>query len=289
MTYKTLIYEPGRITRVILNRPEKLNAQTFTMLKEMDHAFAAAVADPGCKVIILSGRGKAFSAGHDLTSADQQEDIRNMALHLEPYDRGNLSRDIYVDSHLRWRDLPKPTIAMVHGNAIFGGWMIAAAMDFIFASEDAVFVPSYGDYFTVGWDVGVRKAKEILFATQAMSAREALKWGLVNRVYPTEQLEAETLAYAERVAENDAAHNRLCKFALNQQQDNQGFSTSVRAVGSSFITRHYPPATRPDGAPVADDEPRPAGLDPKGLFKRRIQRSLEYFRRDQQKQSVTSD
>lgn len=281
MDFRTIIYRPGRIARVILNRPEKLNAQNFTMLQEMDRAFRAANDDPECRVIILSGNGRIFSAGHDLSSKDQQDDIQQMASHLAPYDRGLLSRDIYTDSHLRWRDLPKPMIAMVHGQCIFGGWMIAAAMDFIFASEDAIFLPSYGDYFTVNYDVGFRKAKELLFATRFITAQEAMASGLVARVFPAADLEQETLDYAEQVAANDPAHNRLVKFAINQAMDAAGFSQSVRAVGVSFITRPYPEPARAGGEAAAPPSFRPAGLDPNGTFKDRIQRALAYFRRDQ--------
>ena len=175
-------------------------------------------------------------------------------------------------------------IAMVHGQCIFGGWMIAAAMDVIFAADDAIFLPSYGDYFTVNYDVGWRKAKELLFATRFISAQEAMNAGLVSRVYPAAELEAEALAYAEQVAENDPSHNRLVKFAINQAMDNAGFSTSVRAVGSSFITRHYPQPAR-SGTPELPPPPppRPAGLDPNGTFKNRVQRALEFFRRDQER------
>ncbi len=283
MDFKTIIYQPGRIARVILNRPDKLNAQNFTMLQEMDRAFRAATDDPECRVIILSGNGRIFSAGHDLSSKEQQEDVARLAGHLAPYDRGLLSREIYTDSHLRWRDLPKPMIAMVHGQCIFGGWMIAAAMDVIFAAEDAIFLPSYGDYFTVNYDVGWRKAKELLFATRFISAQEAMNAGLVSRVYPAAELEKETLAYAEQVAENDPSHNRLVKFAINQAMDNAGFSTSVRAVGSSFITRHYPQPARSGTPELPSPPPRPAGLDPNGTFKNRVQRALEFFQRDQER------
>ncbi|HEY6395710.1 MAG TPA: enoyl-CoA hydratase-related protein, partial [Candidatus Binataceae bacterium] len=209
MDYKTIIYRPGMVARVILNRPQKRNAQNWTMLAEMEQAFNAAVADPECKVIILSGEGGAFSAGHDLSSADQRADVERRSRHLDGYARGLLNRDVYTDSHLRWRDLPKPTIAMVHGDCIYGGWMIASAMDFIFASDDALFIPTYGDYFTTSWDLGARKAKEILFANKFMTAEEAMTWGFVNRVYPAADLEKETLAYAARVVEQDPVSNRI--------------------------------------------------------------------------------
>ncbi|MEJ2131067.1 MAG: enoyl-CoA hydratase-related protein [Gammaproteobacteria bacterium] len=270
MGYDTVKYTPGPITRVILDRPEKLNAQSWTLLREMEDAFDAAVRDPECRVIVLSGGGRAFSAGHDLDSEEALADRRKRNEGLDDYGRTAQMMDIYTHSHLRWRDLPKPTIAMVHGYCVYGGWMIAAAMDLIFASEDALFIPTYGDYFTTSWDVGARKAKEILFANQFMTAQEAMAWGFVNRVYPADRLEEETLRYAERVAEQDEFSNRTVKFAINQTLDNMGFTTSVRAVGASFLQR--PGGRREAGAPP-----------PEGRFRGKVRQAMEYLRADRGK------
>jgi len=249
MDFKTIRYEPGPVARVILNRPKKLNAQSWTLLTEMDRAFNAAAADPQVGAIVLSGEGRAFSAGHDLDSEDQVADRTRMTKGLGDFDSSALSHDIYVDMHLRWRDLPKPTIAMVHGYCIYGGWMIAAAMDVIFASEDALFIPTYGDYFTTTWDVGARKAKEILYENRFMTAQEAMQWGFVNRVYPAADLEKETLAYAERVVETGQFYNRTVKFHVNQTLDMMGFSTSVRAVGEYFLRAPGPSRAETSGTP----------------------------------------
>ncbi len=266
MTYRTIEYQPGVVARVILNRPERLNAQSWTLLAEMDAAFNAAVADPECRIIVLSGRGRAFSAGHDLDSPEQIADRRERSLGWDSFGRTGQTKDVYVDSHLRWRDLPKPTIAMVHGYCIYGGWMIAAAMDVIFASEDALFVPTYGDYFTTSWDVGARKAKEILFGNKFLTARDAMAWGFVNEVFPAVELEAETLKYAKRVAEHDPFTLRTIKFAINQTLDGMGFTPSVRAIGAGFLRR--PPARE------GSDEP------PSESFRDQVQRAMRYLRED---------
>jgi enoyl-CoA hydratase len=272
MQLERIIYQPGRIARVILNRPDKLNAQSVGLLGEMDFAFNDAVADPACRVIVLSGNGRAFSAGHDLTSDEQIASRRERyAAAKDHFGRGLLSREIYTDSHLRWRDLPKPTIAMVQGYCIYGGWMIAAAMDIVYAAEDALFVPTYGDYFTAAWDVGPRKAKELLFGNRIITAAEAMAFGFVNRTFPASQLETETLRYAERVADQDPGNNRLVKFAINQAEDGMGFSQSVRAVGAAFITR---PAAEP--APA-----RASGTDGTNYFRRKVTEAMAYLRQDQ--------
>ncbi len=275
MDYRQITYEPGPVARVKLNRPQKLNAQTWTMLLEMDDAFDRAVNDPEVSVIILSGEGRAFSAGHDLDSPEQLEDRKQRTASLSGFNLTAKNKDIYVDMHIRWRDLPKPTVAMVHGYCVFGGWMIAAAMDIIFASEDAMFIPTYGDYFTTPYDVGVRKAKEILFENKFMNAREAMQWGFVNRVYPRDELEKETLNYCKRVVESGQFYNRTVKNSINQSQDMAGFSTFTRAVGDYFIRND--PTPRP---------PQTPGGDPTyGRFRSLAARAQQYLKEDQGKPS----
>lgn len=277
-TYETLVYEPGPVARVILNRPEKQNAQSWKLLREMEAAFNEAVADPACGVIVLSGSGKSFSAGHDLDSSDQTAHAREQQRELDGFARTELYRDIYIDSHLRWRNLTKPTIAMVHGYCIFGGWMIAAAMDVIIAAEDSRFIPVYGDYFTTTWDVGARKAKQILFGNKFMTAAEAMQCGFVSTVVPAADLEAETLKYAGRVAENNPVLNRRIKFAVNQTLDMMGFSTSVRALHPDFNDRLLPPLASEQSdeqqAPVEQRSVR------NGQFRDQVGRAMQYGRED---------
>ncbi len=278
MAYETIRYEPGTIARVILNRADKLNAQNWTMLAEMEDAFNEAVKDQDVRVIILSGEGRAFSAGHDLDTPDQIAARSKQEEGLNGYSRSGQMKDIYTDSHLRWRDLPKPTVAMIHGYCIYGGWMIASAMDFIFASEDALFIPTYGDYFTTSWDVGARKAKEILYENRFMSAQEAMTWGFVNRVYPAADLEKETLAYAGRVAEHDPFTTRTVKFQINQTLDNMGFSSSVRAAGEYFLQR-------------GRVQPRVTGTSPaphQGRFRGLTERAMRYLREDTEKKDSSA-
>ena len=277
MAYETIVYEPGTIARVILNRPEKLNAQSWTMLEEMDDAFNRAAQDNDVRVIVLSGEGRAFSAGHDLDSEEALAVRRQRQTPLNSFGRSQQLKEIYTDSHLRWRDLPKPTIAMVHGYCVYGGWMIASAMDFIFAAEDALFIPTYGDYFTTSWDVGIRKAKEILFENTFMTANEAMTWGFVNRVYLPDELEKRTMKYADRVAAQDPFNTRTIKFQLNQTQDNMGFSTSVRSGAAYFIQRGT--ARPPEATTGAPSTPQ------QGRFRNLAAQAMEYLRQDREPES----
>jgi len=143
----------------------------------------------------------------------------------------------FVKKTLDWRNCPKPTVAMVHGYCIYAGWMLAAATDVIFAAEDALFLPGMVEYFSIPWDMGPRKAKEILLEHRFITAAEALAYGFVNRIYPAGQLEKETLAYAERVADNylmAPAWTGTIKASINHMQDTMGFSAEMETAYESF-------------------------------------------------------
>ncbi len=236
MAYKQIEYEKhDRVARVILNRPQYRNAQSRVLLEEMDEAFNDANADDDIRVIILSGKGDHFSSGHDLGTPDEKADSEK-----RPYGKGlrsiyERSRRLFLDNTLRWRDLDKPTIAQVHGYCIFGGWMFAAAMDLIVASDDAMFLPSLLQYFSIPWDLPMRKAKEILFQSRFVKAEEAERLGFVNMVVPRAKLEEETLALANRIAETDRMTLKMLKFALNNAQDAMGFRTAVRNAHSHHM------------------------------------------------------
>lgn len=234
--YDHIRYEPGRVARVVLARPDHRNAQSATLLQEVDRAFAEAVADPEVRVIVLSGEGEAFSSGHDLGTAEQvawREEHWRGPTQVEGH--FTYSWDHFVDMSLRWRDLPKPTIAEVHGWCIFGGWLVASAMDLIVAADDARFLTALLQYFPLPFDVGPRKAKELLFDSHEISAGEALELGFVNKVVPRAELAAETGALAERIARNNSFFLRMAKLSVNQAQDAAGFRTAIHGAHSHYL------------------------------------------------------
>lgn len=226
----------GRLARVVLNRPQYRNAQSRVLLSELDAAFAAAAADPSVRVIILSGNGPAFSAGHDLGTPEEAEDRARRARDDVSATEAQFvySWDHFVDLSLRWRDIPKPTIAAVHGWCIFGGWLIASAMDLVVAADDARFLTALLQYFPLPYDVGPRKAKELLFDSQPLSAADACELGFVNRVVPAASLEDEVVALATRIAENNPFYLRMAKLAVNSSQDAMGFRTAVQGAHSHY-------------------------------------------------------
>jgi enoyl-CoA hydratase len=117
--------------------------------------------------------------------------------------------------------------------------MIASAMDIIFASEDALFLPSHFQYFSTPWDIGPRKAKEIIFEHRFITAGEAHAQHFVNRIYPRDRLEEETLAYANRVAENDPFVVRSSKFSINHMMDTMGFASEVEVAFQTYFINRY--------------------------------------------------
>jgi enoyl-CoA hydratase/carnithine racemase len=236
VTYETIIFEPGPVARVIMNRPEYRNAQSRLMIEELDDAFRSAELDDETRVVVFSGRGPCFSAGHDIGSPPEMADRERRGYANNRGERYSRSEELFLNATLRWRNLRKPTIAMVHGYCIYGGYMFASAMDLVFASDDALFLPSQLQYFSAPWDFGVKKAKEVLFENRFLTAEEAKGLGFVNRVHPRDDLERETIAYAERVAENSVLGLRLLKFSINQAADIQGYAAAVTGAFHTYVT-----------------------------------------------------
>jgi enoyl-CoA hydratase len=236
MTYRQIEYEKtGRIAVIRTNRPHYRNAQSRILLEEMDNAFIDAERDPNIHVVILQGAGEHFSGGHDLGTPEQLEDQEKRPYPPDPLGHLQMTWDLFVDASLRWRDLKKPTIAQVQGYCIFGGYLIASCMDLILASDDALFLPSHLQLFTAPWDLGIRKAKAILFENRFIPAAEACELGLVHKVVPRKDLEAETWAQAERIAVNDTLTLRMLKQSINGAQDAMGYRTSVHAAHSNYM------------------------------------------------------
>ncbi len=242
ITYETLLLDQQEaVLTITVNRPEVLNAQSRLMREEFDDALEKAAEDDAIKVVIVAGAGKHFSAGHDIGSPQEKEDRQR-----RPYAPGlpgeyKRTWDMNIANTLRWRDFPKPTIAQVQGYCIMGGVILATACDLIVASEDAKFCDrtvrwggAHVQYASLAWEIGFRKTKEYLFTGDWVTAQEAERLGLVNRVVPREQLEDETMALAQRIAMQDPFALRLAKFSVNQMQDEMGFRTAMTGAFQTY-------------------------------------------------------
>lgn len=245
-SYQTVRFEnPEKsIARIVLARPDARNAQDRRMTYELNDAFDRAARDDEVKVIVLAADGPHFSSGHDLrdrSSMDDFETVSNWGGFGMAGAEGHqaVEEEIYLGMCWRWRNLPKPTIAQVHGKTIAGGLMLVWVCDLIVAADDASFsdpVVAFGvngvEYFAHPWEVGVRKAKEMLFTGESISAEEALSLGMVNHVVARDELEAFTLELARKIVQRPSMGLRLAKQSVNQMQDAQGLWTALQAAMS---------------------------------------------------------
>ncbi|MBF6276779.1 enoyl-CoA hydratase [Nocardia sp. 852002-20019_SCH5090214] len=229
-----------KIATISLNRPEAANAQNGELLEELDAAWQKAGADDDVAVIVLRANGKHFSAGHDLKDRSWPDPSTVTLERIYAIE----SRK-YLEFSLRWRNIPKPSIAAVQGRCIAGGLLLCWPCDLIVAAEDAQFsdpVVMMGiggvEYHGHTWELGPRKAKEILFTGRAVTAREAEQIGMVNSVVPRADLDARTRALAERIAAMPPFGLRQAKRAVNQTLDVQGFYAAIQSVFDVHQTGH---------------------------------------------------
>lgn len=248
MNFETvLIDKPDKeITRITLNRPETRNAQSVKLLYELNAAFDTAAGDSETKVIVLAANGPHFSSGHDLRDTSQNEQFRSQ----KPVGtwcgfgcagaeaQMSKEKEVYLGFSERWRNIPKPTIAQVQGKVIAGGLMLIWPCDIIIASENAMFADNTVDmgvngveYMAHPWELGARKAKELLFTSDWIDAVEARRLGMVNHVVPQDDLERFTLALARRIALKPAFALKLSKESVNAAEDAQG---RVSAMSTAF-------------------------------------------------------
>jgi enoyl-CoA hydratase len=244
--------QPG-IARIVLDRPDKANAQGVVMTYEIDEAFKRASQDDDIRVIILAGEGKHFCAGHDLSGEGPTMPDSDRVTSLWGQFRAKgwagyyaREKEIYLEITDRWRNCPKPTIAEVQGVCIAGGLMLAWACDLIVCSDDARFrdntasemgIPGV-EFFQHPFELGVRKAKEWLLTGDWMEAAEAERRGMVNHVVPRAELSARTLELAAKIADKNPFTNKLVKEAMNQSQDLMGRRVAMNAAFSLHQIAH---------------------------------------------------
>ncbi|HRE01618.1 MAG TPA: enoyl-CoA hydratase [Ilumatobacteraceae bacterium] len=243
--YETIIYEEpaDKVARIVLDRAEARNAQSMHMLYELNDAFDRAAQDDSISVIILAANGPHFSAGHDLRDRDGRQVVaehRRIGTWcgfgcVGAESQMAIEKEMYVGLSERWRNIPKPTIAAVQGKVIAGGLMLVWPCDLIVASQDALFQDntvsmgvSGAEFFNHPFEVGVRKAKEMLFTSDFLTADEVHRLGMVNHVVPLDELESFTLQLASRIAEKPLFALKLAKEAVNVAQDNQGRLSSMQ-------------------------------------------------------------
>jgi enoyl-CoA hydratase len=252
-----VVYERrGPIALLTLNRPDKLNAVNAQMVTELGEALDAAEADDRVRVVVLSGAGRAFSAGFDLDMGDG-DGIEFL--------RGELRKDF--DVIMRFWDFPKPTLAAVHTYCLGSGMEMAVACDITLAAEGCRFgAPEvkFGSGIValiLPWVIGLKQAKELLLTgDDHVSAERALAIGLINRVVPDGRHLDEALAMARAIAANDRVAVSLTKQAINRGAEImgmrqgllQGLELGVLAEGTETPeSRQFNEILEKDGAKAA--------------------------------------
>ena len=276
VTYETL--DDGAIARILLNRPKTRNAQNRGMLVEVDEAFRAAEADDKVRVVILGGVGPLFSSGHDMGSSESRAEMapgpdQHRTAVIDGGTRQGAEKLMLQEWHYffentrRWRNLRKITVAQVQGTVFAAGLMLMWACDLICAADDASFADVVGtrlgmcgvEYFAHPWELGPRRAKELLLTGDSLDVDEAHRIGMVSKVFPRAELEEKTLEFARRIAKTPTMAALLIKEAVNQSVDNMGFYNALNACFTLHELNHshwaqiheskYPVAEPADGIP----------------------------------------
>jgi enoyl-CoA hydratase len=216
MAYEHLLFEENEgIAVLTFNRPKSMNALNGALLKELSQVLDEIEANEEIRVLILTGAGeKAFVAGADITELAQYNPI--MAKNFGKIGQGAINK---------LQALSIPVIAAVNGFALGGGNEIALACDFIYASETAMFglpeinlgiIPGFGGTQRLPRQIGIARAKEMIFTGKLIPAAEAAAIGLVNKVFAPDQLMAEVLKTAKVIASKGKVSLRAAKEAVNQ-------------------------------------------------------------------------
>lgn len=219
------------VATIELSRPQKLNAMNAHMFSELGEATEAAGKDPGVRVVLVKGNGKSFSAGIDVTLLGQLAGTR-----------GARFRTFLRTAQLpgEWLTLmEKPTVAAIHGNALGAGFQLALSCDLRIAADDVQLalpevrfgiVPDLGGPHHLTRLIGPSRTKEIIWTGRSVDADEALRIGLVNRVVPAAELDAQAEAYARALVHSPPIPVSLSKTLINRANENS-YEASLEAQG----------------------------------------------------------
>jgi enoyl-CoA hydratase len=242
-----------KVARIVLDRAEKRNAQGTQMTYQLDAAMQRACRDDAISVIVLAAEGDHFSAGHDLSMSEAPAvpDADRVTMWGEyggPGWEGLYSheREVFLEITERWRNAPKPVVAAVQGSVVSGGLTLMWMADIIVASEDARFRDNTGsdmgvpgvEFFNHPFELGVRRAKQLLFTGGWLSAQAAAAAGMVNEVVPRDQLQARALALAEEIARTNRFTLKLIKDSVNAAQDAMGRKEAMRNAFANHQIGH---------------------------------------------------
>lgn len=249
--YQNIVYEQeGPIATITLNRPEKLNALSDELMYELGDAFDVIQGDESVRVAIVTGAGRAFSAGYDISPRDKPlETVQDWRDHATLAGR---------DVVMKMWDLRLPVITAVNGYALGGGCDIVLASDITILADDAklgepeVRMVSAPPTFVMPWVIGIKKTKELLLTGDMIGAEEAYRLGMANKVVPSESLMDEARAFARRLALVPPVSIEYNKRAINHAYEIMGLKNAVAYGVETFTLLLKTPESAEFGALVAE-------------------------------------
>jgi naphthoate synthase len=258
--FTDIIYEKSDgIAKITINRPEKRNAFRPETTLELYDAFADAREDASIGVILLTGKGPAKDGKYAFCSGGDQS-IRGSKGYVG---KDGVPRLNILDVQKQIRSIPKPVIALVAGYAIGGGHVLHVVCDLTIAADNAVFgqtgpkVGSFDGGFGASYlarIVGQKKAREIWFLCRQYNAQEALQMGLVNKVVPVDQLEAEGVQWAKEILEKSPLAIRLLKSAFNAELDGQA---GIQELAGNATLLYYMSEEAQEGKNAYNEKRKP--------------------------------
>lgn len=235
MSEEAIIYKVSdRIATIIMNRPKSLNSMSLDLVEGFIRSLQEAETDSQVRVVVVTGSGRAFSAGGDLKTLDDlhtTEERRQFIVKV-----GTIVKLIH--------DMSKPVIAMVNGVAAGAGFNLALACDMAYAADNAKFIQSFvnvglspdcGGFYYLAKAVGMAKAKELMLTARPVGAQEAEHLNLVNGVFPQEELEAATMKLATRLAEAAPLAVAMTKKAVNDYSASLEETLTFESLASSSL------------------------------------------------------
>ena len=235
MSEEAIIYKVSdRIATIIMNRPKSLNSMSLDLVEGFIRSLQEAETDSQVRVVVVTGSGRAFSAGGDLKTLDDlhtTEERRQFIVKV-----GTIVKLIH--------DMSKPVIAMVNGVAAGAGFNLALACDMAYAADNAKFIQSFvnvglspdcGGFYYLAKAVGMAKAKELMLTARPVGAQEAEHLNLVNGVFPQEELEAATMKLAARLAEAAPLAVAMTKKAVNDYSASLEETLTFESLASSSL------------------------------------------------------
>jgi enoyl-CoA hydratase len=225
-----LIDEPATaVKRITMNRPDKRNSLIHPLRGAILEALVSHDQDPDVRVTIIRGAGPSFSAGYDLAGGNEGHELP----FYTPAGEGQWPRHVTEGWMGIW-DLAKPVIAEVHGYCLAGGSELATCCDLVYVAEDAQMgypAVRFGvpDMHFHAWFMGMRKAMEMMITGDSITGLQAVDFGWANAAFSADDLEAEVIAVAERVAAIPPDLVQLNKRAVHRQMEHMGMRSGIRA------------------------------------------------------------